>query len=295
MIYCAALSEQFVTDMESVNNKTCSYKGAFTLVEILAALTVGTMVLLAVLALYNRGQSGSAAVMNKLESTRLPREVFQRIAEDLDRVAGGGQGIQIDILNKLQDGLSAAKLEILRPIYDGKDQQQTLEKIVWQSSTDPESGLLTLYRSHSGIAMEDALLDNQKEPWQRELFVPICSGITFFKIEVPKDENEVPLDRWTEGIPPVVRITMSFAQPYKTVSGTFDVPEEEKIVRTIAVDRTRMPTFTIPSLDANQAADANGSGDANNPADTNTPADINTSAGANRPIRTATIQQREDV
>ena len=295
MIYCAALSEQFVTDMESMNNKTCSYKGAFTLVEILAALTVGTMVLLAVLALYNRGQSGSAAVMNKLESTRLPREVFQRIAEDLDRVAGGGQGIQIDILNKLQDGLSAAKLEILRPIYDGKDQQQTLEKIVWQSSTDPESGLLTLYRSHSGIAMEDALLDNQKEPWQRELFVPICSGITFFKIEVPKDENEVPLDRWTEGIPPVVRITMSFAQPYKTVSGTFDVPEEEKIVRTIAVDRTRMPTFTIPSLDANQAADANGSGDANNPADTNTPADINTSAGANRPIRTATIQQREDV
>ncbi|MGD0572642.1 MAG: prepilin-type N-terminal cleavage/methylation domain-containing protein [Sedimentisphaerales bacterium] len=285
MLYCAALSGQIVTDMESINNKTRSYKRAFTLVEVLAALTIGTMVLLAVLALYNRGQSGSAAIMNKLESSRLPREVFQRIAEDLDRVAGGGQGVQIDILNKLQDGLSAAKLEIFRPINDAKDQQQTLEKIVWQSSTDPESGLLTLYRSHSGIAMEDALLDNQKEPSQRELFVPICSGITFFKIEVPKDDNATSLDRWTEGIPPAIRITMSFAQPYKTVIGTFDVPEEEKIVRTIAVDRTRRPTFTIPSTDANQA-DVNGSGDANNPADNNQPTD-----DASKPTGSVTKQQ----
>jgi len=267
--------------MESIDNKTRSYKRAFTLVEILAALTVGTMVLLAVLALYNRGQSGSAAVISKMESNRLPREVFQRIAEDLDRVAGGGQGVQIDILNKLQDGLSAAKLEIFKPINDAKDQQQTLEKIVWQSSTDPESGLLTLYRSHSGIAMEDALLDNQKEPWQREVFVPICSGITLFKIEVPKDENETSLDRWTEGIPPAIRITMSFAQPYKTVSGTFDVPEEEKIVRTIAVDRTRRPTFTIS--DANQA-DANQT-DVNESVDANSPADVNNQPtdDANRP------------
>jgi len=268
--------------MESIDNKTRSYKRAFTLVEVLAALTVGTMVLLAVLALYNRGQSGSAAVINKMESNRLPREVFQRIAEDLDRVAGGGQGVQIDILNKLQDGLSAAKLEIFKPINDAKDQQQTLEKIVWQSSTDPENGLLTLYRSHSGIAMEDALLDNQKEPWQREVFVPICSGITLFKIEVPKDENETPLDRWTEGIPPAIRITMSFAQPYKTVSGVFDVPEEEKIIHTIAVDRTHRPTFTIS--DANQADANEPPGDANSPADVNNqPTD-----DANRPRGPAT-------
>ena len=255
-----------------------SYRRAFTLVEMLAALTIGTMVLLAVLALYNRGQSGTAAIMDKLESNRLPREVFQRIAEDLDRIVGEGQGTQIDILNKLQNNLSAAKLEIFRPITDAKGQQQTLEKIVWQSSIDPDSRLLTLYRSHSGIAMEDALLDNQKEPWQRELFVPICSGITFFKIEVPKDENETSLDRWTEGIPPAVRITMSFAQPYKTVSGVFDVPEEEKIVCTIAVDRTRRPAFTISSSDANHA-DVNRAGDANKPADNNTPAGIQRPSG----------------
>ena len=98
--------------MKLSNDKTCFYKRAFTLVEILAALTVGTMVLIVVLALYNRGQSGAAAVIDKLESSRLPREIFQRIAEDLDRVVVAGQGTQIDIQNKFQDGFQVAKMEI---------------------------------------------------------------------------------------------------------------------------------------------------------------------------------------
>jgi hypothetical protein len=225
------------------------------------------MVLIVVLALYNRGQSGAAAVIAKLESTRLPREVFQRIAEDLDHVVVADQGTQIDIQNKFQDGFQGARIEISLSINDAKDQPQTLEKIVWQSNVDRDSGLLTLYRSHSGIALEDALLDNQKEPWQRELFVPICSGFTFFRIEIPKGETS--LDRWTgETLPPAIKIILSFATPYKTVTGTFDVPEEDKIVRTIAVDRARRPAFNIPAIDVNNVSDANR--DANMPADTNT-------------------------
>jgi hypothetical protein len=248
--------------MKTVSIKTSSCKQAFTLVEVLAALTVGTMILIVVMALYNRGQSGSAAVIKKLGSDRLPRELFQKIAEDLDRVVGADQGTQIDIQNKFQDNYSGAKMEILTNNHDSKDQPQVLEKIVWQSSIDPDSGLLTLYRSHSGIALEDTLLDTQKEPWQRELFVPICRGITMFRIEVPKDNTTV--DRWTgEVLPPAIKITLSFAQPYKTVTGAFDVPEEDKLVRTIAIDRTRKVSFNVPALDANQS-DAN-KADANQP------------------------------
>ena len=251
--------------MKICSIKTSSRKRAFTLVEVLAALTVGTMILIVVLALYNRGQSGAASVIKKLDDDRLPREIFQRIAEDLDRLAGPGQGTQIDIQNKFQSGFAVAKLEILRNINDSKDQPQVLEKIVWQASVDPDSGLLTLYRSHSGLALEDTLLDTQKEPWQRELFVPICSGITMFKIEVPKPD--LPLDRWTgEILPPAVKITLSFAQPFKTITGGFDVNEESKLVRTIAVDKTRKLAFNIPAVDANNP-------DANNP-DANQP-DIN--------------------
>jgi hypothetical protein len=259
--------------MQPVKNKTYSFERAFTLVEVLAALTVGTMVLIVVLALYNRGQSGSAAVIDRMESSRLPREIFQRIAEDLDRVVGAGQGTQIDILNKLQDGFSVAKIEIFRNILDAKDESQIFEKIVWQSSVDPDSGLLTLYRSHSGIALEDTLFDAQKETWQREVFVPICAGITLFRIEVPKDETTI--DRWTgEALPPAVKVTLSFAQPYKTVAGTFDVNEESKLVRTIAIDRTRKLVFNIPALDVNQSADANKNSDANQPTDANQAAGV---------------------
>jgi hypothetical protein len=259
--------------MKLRTGKTCFSPRAFTLIEILAALTVGTMVLIVVIALYNRGQSGAAAVIDRLESSRLPREIFQRIAEDIDHVAIAGKGTVVDIQNKTQDGFQVARMEISLSINDAKDQPQTLEKIVWQSSVDRDSGLLTLYRSHSGIALEDALLDNQKEPWQREVFVPICSGITFFRIEIPK--GETPLDRWTgETLPPAIKIILSFGLPYKTVTGTFDVPEEDKLVRTIAVDKARSPAFNIPSIDANQVSDANK--DANAPADMNTPLTGNT-------------------
>ncbi len=251
--------------MKHISDKVHSRKPAFTLAETLAALAVGSMVLIIVLAFYNRAQTGAAGVINKLESSRLPREVLQRITEDLDRIAGFGQGTQIGIANKFQDGYSVAKLEILRVINDAKNQPQTLEKIVWQSSIEPDSGLLTLYRSHSGIALEDNLLDSQKETWQRELFVPICTGLTFFRIEVYQDGN-TPLDKWSgENLPAVVTITLSFAQPYKTVDGTLDVPEEDKLVRTVAVDRTRKPVFTIPPFDANQLPDVNRLADANKP------------------------------
>ncbi len=223
----------------------------FTLVETLAALTIGSMVLIVVLAIYSRAQTGAADVLDKLQRNRLPREVFQRISEDLDQIIGSGQDVQIDIQNKFIGGLAAAKMEIVRSINNAKDEPETLEKIVWQSNIDPDTGLLTLYRSHSGINLEDKLLDEQKEPWQRELFVPICTGIGFFRIEIPR--GEVVLYSWSEErLPPAVSITLSFAQPYKTVDGTFDVPEEDKFVRTIAVDRTRKLAFVIPPPDVNK-------------------------------------------
>jgi type II secretory pathway component PulJ len=264
--------------MKHISDKMHSRKAAFTLAETLAALTVGSMVLIIVLAFYNRAQTGAASVINKLENNRLPHEVLQRIAEDLDRIVGAGQGTQIDVANKLQDGFSAAKLEILRVFNDARDQPQPLEKIIWQSSIDPDSGLLTLYRSHSGIALEDKLLDEQKEPWQRELFVPICTGLTFFRIEVPQDETV--LDKWSgENLPAAVTVTLSFAQPYKTVGGTLDVAEEDKLVRTIAIDRTRKLAFTIPPFDPNQLPDANRPVDVNQPTDANKPVDVNEPAG----------------
>ena len=62
---------------------------------------------------------------------------------------------------------------------------------------------------------------------------------------MPKGEGV--LDKWSEAeLPPGVRVTLSFAEPYETVRGTQDVLEHEKIGRTIAINRTRVIPFRLP-------------------------------------------------
>ena len=215
---------------------------AFSLAEVLAAVTIGAMVLVAVLGIYSRAEHSASAITRKLNSSRLPYEVLQRIAEDVDGIVARGFDTKVTIENKFEKGFSTARLTILKTVYGRRDRKQTFEKIVWQTSYDNDANSLVLYRSHSGIGLEDKLLDEQKESWERQLFVPICAGITFFKIQVPRGEEFH--NRWTtNALPPGIVATISFGRPFKTVAGTLDVPDEEKITRTIAVDRTRKIRF----------------------------------------------------
>ena len=222
----------------------------FSLAEVIATLTIGAMILLAVLGVYNRAERSAAAVTHKLDSSRLPREVLQRIAEDLDRIISSDSDTKIVISNKYDSGLPTARMVIQKTIKDSEDKEVIFEEITWQTNFDYESDIsgLVLYRSHRGIALEDKLLEDypRKEKWERELFVPICSGVTFFRIQVPRGEEF--RDEWTSAsLPPGVVVTVSFAEPYEVLDGTLDVPEEEKITRTIAIDRTRKIAFNFNS------------------------------------------------
>ena len=219
-------------------------KAAFSLAEVLVALTIGAMVLVAVLSIYSRAETSAAAITRKLDSSRLPSEVLQRIAEDLDRIAAPGADTKVTIENKFENGFSTARLTVLKTIYNSKNEKQTFERIVWQTNYDNDANSLVLYRSHSGIALEDKLLDEQKEDWEKELFVPICTGVTFFKIQVPTGENFQ--DNWTsDSLPRGIVVTISFAEPFKTLAGILDVPEDEKVIRNIAIDRTRAIKFIL--------------------------------------------------
>ena len=159
----------------------------FSLAEVITSLTIGAMVLVAVIIVYNRAERSAAAVTRKLDSSRLLSEVMQRIAEDLDGIIATGADTKINIENKFDNGFPTARLTITKTIFDNRNQEQTFENIVWQTSYDFASNVdgLVLYRSHSGMVLEDKLLDNNKSDWERELFVPICSGITYFGIKVP--------------------------------------------------------------------------------------------------------------
>jgi hypothetical protein len=234
------------------SSETFGYLWGFTLAEVLAALTIGSMILVAVLGIYSRVEKGAAAIRRRLDRSRAPFEVLQRISEDLDRIVAPVSDskladTEITIENKFNNLYQSARLTIVRTIYDARDQKETFEEIIWQSSFDYDSDAngLVLYRSHRGMAVEDKLLEEGREAWEKDYsFVPICSGVSFFKIEVPVGESVQ--DSWAgDSLPKGIIVTVSFAEPYKTVEGTLDVPDAEKVVRTIAVDRARRIAFTV--------------------------------------------------
>jgi len=229
----------------------------FSLAEVLAALTIGAMVLVAVLGIYGRAERSATAVTEKLNSSRLVYEVLQLLAEDLDSIITTNSATKITLENKIDaEGYQTARLIIRKGIYDSKNRERVFEQIIWQASYDydGDTGALILYRSHSGIALEDKLLDEQKERWQRELFVPICSGVTFFKVQAGKADSLQ--DKWTSSsLPAGIVVTLSFAEPFKTVTGELDVPDSQKFIRTIAVDRTRKIQFKIVEKEDKEKTD----------------------------------------
>lgn len=231
--------------MKNFPQKTLKQHLAFSLVETLAALVIAAMILSVLLMLYNRARTSALAITKSLDGYRLPVEILQRIAEDLDRLAAPGTDRRITIKNKIDAGYQTARLTVSNQIYDSKNKPRIFEKVVWQANYDPDVDSLVLYRSHSGLSLEDKLLDKEfvdtKDP---ELFIPLCCGLSFFRIEVPQGEEL--LEKWTGSVlPKAVVATISFATPFKAVGGGLDVLESEKITRTIAIDRTRKIKFEI--------------------------------------------------
>jgi len=234
-----------------------------SLAEVLAALTIGAMITVAVLGIYHRAEKSATAMTRKLDGSRLPGEVLQRIAEDLDNIISSDSDAKITIANKFENIASiglipAARLMITRTIKDSKNNEQIYEEIIWQSSYDFQSmsnGLI-LYRSHGGMNLEDKVLEKNKGDFEREFFVPICSGVTYFKISALAGKD--PVESWNSAPPRGIVVTISFAEPYKRADGTLDVLDEEKITRTIAIDRTRKIRFDTSPGDENQGEGAMG-------------------------------------
>ncbi|MBN2180438.1 MAG: prepilin-type N-terminal cleavage/methylation domain-containing protein [Sedimentisphaerales bacterium] len=236
---------------KKVPNSLVVRKG-FSLAEMLAAMTIGAMILVAVLGVYSRAERSAAAVRRKLGGSRLSSEVLQRIAEDLDKVISSETDTTIKIENKFKNGFPASKLTITRTIKDSADKERIFEEIVWQSLYDYESPVtgLVLYRGYSGMTLEDKVLDKNKDELELARAVPICNGVTFFKIDALKDGS--PVEKWDGPAPSGITVAISFAEPFKGTGGNLDVLEEEKITRTIAIDRTRKINFVMEIIEPSE-------------------------------------------
>lgn len=227
-----------------MNNLT-KKNSAFTLAETLATLIISAMIMIAVLGIYSSVKRAAAAIDRKIERYGLPTEILQRIAEDIDSMIVTVTDTKIIVNNKQVEGnYSSGQLIIESTIYDANSNPLTFKKIVWQSQNDPDDDGLILYRAHSGYITEDNVLDEPKENYERELFIPICKGLTHFGIQIIKRKEL--LDKWNEeDLPMALTITLSFAEPVENLSGEYEIPEEDKISRTIAVDRTREIIFAF--------------------------------------------------
>ena len=135
-------------------------------------------------------------------------------------------------------------MTIITQFYGAGDQPkpQIFEKVVWQSAYDPIEDALMLYRSHSGINLEDKIVDQDLAAQQRggrELFIPVKTGITFFEIVVPQGDRV--LRSWKQNtLPRMIRITLSLAAPQEDfITGDLVVREDDKVTRIVAIDRTR--------------------------------------------------------
>ena len=211
---------------------------AFSLTEIIVVTMISAMVLITAIAIYTHSEKSAAKLTAKLDELELPREILQRIAEDIDTLATAGLNTSVRIESKLTEGYQTARLTIANQFYNNAGQMRVFEEVIWQANYNRDYGGLVLYRSHGGLAPDDQLLEADLEKFQREVFVPIAAGLTYFNVQALQGEEI--RDRWTQRqLPKAIVVSLSLAEPFEAATGGLEVPDEEKIVRTIAVNRAR--------------------------------------------------------
>jgi len=234
--------------MGTQTSEKCVLVPGFSLIEILTVVVIAGMIMVAVLNVYSRAQSTIASIDTRIDSQSLPNEILQRIAEDIDRLTLPGLDTRITVANKFDGLYNLSQMTIITQYFDSSTppKAQTFEKVVWQTAYDPLEEALILYRSHSGLNLADKIVDKDLAEQQRdgrELLIPVTTGITFFEIVVPRGDNL--LREWRlSSLPRAISIAISLAPPQEDwETGKLVVFEEDKVTRTVAIDRTRMISY----------------------------------------------------
>jgi prepilin-type N-terminal cleavage/methylation domain-containing protein len=230
--------------MTKLTDTTKINRCGFTLAEVIIVIGIAGMISVSSLAIYNRVKRASDAIDRNLAEGTIPAEILQRFTEDLDRMAIPDFDTRLILANKRHDGFVISQLTIENKIYNKSNKPATFAKVIWQSDYNFIDDRIIIYRSHSGIAMEDRLIessvrdDNPIENPAEELFVPLASGVSYFKIQA-LDNGKV-VDAWTSSkLPSAIRVGISFAPLYETMSGGYEVDEVDIITRTISLNRTK--------------------------------------------------------
>jgi prepilin-type N-terminal cleavage/methylation domain-containing protein len=236
-----------------------------TLIELVISIVIAGIMMVSLFFVYNHACAAVDSISATLDRNELPDRILQLIAQDIDRFSADTQDLTIIPALKTENGLTSSSLYLESRIYNNASQAVTYEKVTWETRFDSESQAMILYRSHDGLVSEDDLLESQRTDEERRAFVPLCAGLTYFRV------SRVPVGMI--GLPNQIVVSLSFAEPQKEGDG-YSIPPEQIITRTIAVNRLRKIgyIFTEPNL-----------AEPNTVSDSNTPAKKSTStAGASR-------------
>ena len=89
-------------------------RAAFTLIETLTVLALTAVLLTAVLQMYHQVRVSVSRITTHLDENRLVREILQKMAEDIDRLAAPGFDATLQFRNKYDNGYNAAQLTLDR-------------------------------------------------------------------------------------------------------------------------------------------------------------------------------------
>ena len=158
--------------------------------------------------------------------------------------------VRVNVENRFDHGYPIARLVLEKSYSDRAPEEPPLEEIVWQGHVDVGTDRIVLYRKHSGLILEDKLLDARRESVEASYpYIPLAGGLTAFRIRARQGINW--LDQWQGKIPPTgIEVMLAVAEPRKTPGGNWEVAENDQFVRTIAMDRTRIIPFAVEGVPA---------------------------------------------
>lgn len=235
--------------MDSLYRKPARCAAAFTLIETLTVLMLTTLLVTAVLGMYYHVRRGVGRLAGQLEENRLAREILQKVAEDIDRLAAPGFDATMQFRNKYDNGYNAAQLVLENKYYGSAvpPKAEVYDRIVWQTQYDAFSRTLMLYRMHEGLNLEDKVIEkNAAESPSLGLYIPVADGLTHFELAIV--DGETVTAQWdSQTLPTSVRVGVSFAPMEPLSDGRLGVPPELVMYRTVAIDRTRfIPYEFVP-------------------------------------------------
>jgi hypothetical protein len=220
-----------------------------TMAELLAGLIISAMVISTAVALYMNIQRSLGSIEKELNKSSLSEEVMQLLAEDLDRIGSADFDVSLNLEKRLNNGYETFKLEIKNLLYGSDNKPVEFETIIWQTDYNIDTDKLTLYRARSGIGPEDPVLDTQaRQNPEAIIFVPVCDGITYFKIEVYNGQAFG--DNWTaKTMPTGIRGEISFSDPIVGIDGSLQMLQEDIYTRMIALNREKNLQFKFERKD----------------------------------------------